>query len=206
MSSKRKYNIKGTSDYIVMAGICFFMCLWAVKDAWYPSDKVLRKHPREVVVAFETPGTVKTLEVAAGDAVWEDKLLATLRNDRTKSEFEAEKATYATLKKEHALAADQVRVSATPEGEERCALLKEQMKASLSKVNEFRLAMDSLELFSPVKGNVIHVPVVVHGVVKAGESVVIIDPKDHFYAFNKSLAIGAFFFFWVFLVIHILGR
>jgi hypothetical protein len=42
--------------------------------------------------------------------------------------------------------------------------------------------------------------------VKAGDPVLVIDPKDHFYLFNKSLAIFSFMAFWVFLAIHLLAR
>jgi hypothetical protein len=45
-----------------------------------------------------------------------------------------------------------------------------------------------------------------YGQVEAGETVMLIDPKDHFYLFNKSLAIFSFIAFWVFLGIHIFAH
>ena len=68
MPVKRKYNIKGTNDFLVLALILFFLCLWAIKDAWYPSAKVLKKHPREVVAAFDARGSVGEILVDVGDA------------------------------------------------------------------------------------------------------------------------------------------
>lgn len=214
MASKRKYNIKGTNDFLVLAGICFFMCLWAVKDAWYPSDKVLRKHPMEVAASFETDGSVETVLVIAGDSVSKDQVLAKLRRDRRNAEFKDAKSAYTEAKKEHAMlevsVGNAVKNGASAQGisdmEQRCAMAEEHMAELLIKVNDLRVAMESSDLLSPATGTVIDVRASVHSLVESGETVVLIDPKDHFYAFNKSLAIGCFILFWVFLFFHILGR
>ena len=69
MPSKRRYHIKGTNDFIVLSAIFFFLCLWAVKDAWYPSAKVLKRHPLESVATFQAAGAVDKLHVAEGDPI-----------------------------------------------------------------------------------------------------------------------------------------
>ena len=103
MPVKRKYHVKGTNDFIVLAGIFFFLCLWSIKDAWYPSEKVLKKHPLEIMVAAEASGMVEKVNVVAGDAVAEDMVLAQLRRDRIAVEFDEAKSTYTEAKKKHTL-------------------------------------------------------------------------------------------------------
>jgi len=76
MAAKRKYNVKGSKDFIVLSGIFFFLCLWSVKDAWFTSSKTLEKHPRQVEAAFEISGLVEQLLVREGDSVGEGQLLS----------------------------------------------------------------------------------------------------------------------------------
>ena len=79
------------------------------------------------------------------------------------------------------------------------------MDAALEQVNATRARIDATELRAGGKGVVKEVRVSLYGQVEAGEAVIVIDPKDHFYLFNKSLAIFSFIAFWVFLGIHILA-
>jgi hypothetical protein len=51
---------------------------------------------------------------------------------------------------------------------------------------------------------VLEVPVDRYDTVAAGQTVIVIEPKQGFYLFNKSLAIFSFVAFWVFLALHIL--
>lgn len=214
MPAKRKYNIKGTNDFIVLAGIFFFLCLWAIKDAWYPSAKVEKKHPRAIEVAFEGGGSVEKVYVAKGDAIGEKQLLAKLRSDRVRVEYDKAKAIYTEAKKKHAmleLASRNAEKNGASDGgiaEIRKNLEKAtvDMDEKLAKVTEFRLILDASELVAPSKGEIKEVRIATHSMVKAGDVVMVIDPKDHFYLFNKSLAVFSFFAFWIFLAIHILAR
>ncbi len=212
--AKRKYNIKGTNDFIVLAGIFFFLCLWAIKDAWYPSEKVMNKHPQEIEVSFETSGAVEHVQVAEGDPVAEEMVLATLRRDHTAVQFEDAKNEYTESKLKHARLSNEYKTA--KEGgstEEELAVKSEEVKQAkaemdtlLKKVNELRLAMEGCELVSPSKGEVKELRIKPYTMVEAGETAVVIDPKDHFYLFNKSLAVFSFFSFWIFLAVHILAR
>jgi len=214
MPAKRRYNIKGTNDFLVLAGIFFFLCLWAIKDAWYPSDKVLKKHPLEVTAAFEAAGSVDNVLVKEGDAISEKQVLATLRRDRMVPEFEAAKAEYTDTKKHFARMElayhNAVKNGATDGGvaerKESMETAQAKMEEALAKVTELRAAMDAAELVAGSKGKVKEVKIHPHKMVEAGEAAIVIDPKDHFYLFNKSLAIFSFFAFWIFLAIHILAR
>jgi multidrug resistance efflux pump len=214
MPAKRKYNIKGTNDFLVLAGIFFFLCLWAIKDAWYPADKVLKKHPREVAVAFKVAGAVARVNVAEGDSVSEKTLLASLRRDHIESDFEQAKDDYTSAKNQHSRMEvahkNAVKNGATDAGvaerKESMARAQASMDEALAKVTELRKAMDSTELLSPSRGKVKQIVVQAHSMVEAGDTALVLDPKDHFYLFNKSLAIFSFFAFWIFLAIHILAR
>ncbi len=214
MPVKRKYNVKGTKDFIVLAGIFFFLCLWAVKDAWYPSPKVMEKHPIEMNASFELAGLIEQLPVAEGDSIVEGQVLAELRRVTLEEKFETSKKAYATAKEKHTLAdgalRDAVKSGASSEG---IAELKQNridaqagMDVALEQVNTLRAKIDSTELLAPSDGVVKELLVSLYGRVDAGETVLVIDTKDHFYLFNKSLAIFSFIAFWVFFGIHVLSR
>ena len=202
MPVKRQYHVKGTNDFIVLAGIFFFLCLWSVKDAWYPSEKVLKKHPLEIIVTAEAGGTVEKVMVEAGDAVAEDMVLAKLRSDRVSGEFEDAKKSYTEAKQKFTLLNS---ASQTGDAVE-IAAAQAAMDQSLTKVDELRIVLDSMEIKAPDKGEIKESFIVTHGLVEAGDHVFLIDPQDHFYLFNISLAIFSFVLFWVFLAIHLLGR
>ncbi|HSR88085.1 MAG TPA: efflux RND transporter periplasmic adaptor subunit [Pontiella sp.] len=202
MPVKRQYRVKGTNDFIVLAGIFFFLCIWAVKDAWFPSDKVMKKHPLEITVAAEVTGIVEKVLVDEGDPVVEGKILAALRSDRIAVEFEEAKNAYTEAKKEFNLLN-----SASQSGDaQEIAAAQEAMDQALAKVDELRVALESMEIKSPDKGEIKKSYISPLSVVEAGDQLFLIDPQDHFYLFNKSLAIFSFLLFWVFLAIHVLGR
>lgn len=214
MPAKRMYNIKGTKDFLVLSGIFFFLCLWAVKDAWYPSPNVLKKHPSEVAVSFDTAGSVGQLHVAVGDSIGEGQLLVELRRSKMKMDFDAAKKNYTAFKNKHTLMEEALRNAgkngASDEGiaelREGVAQARSTMDASLEKVGAARAALDATELHAPTKGVVKELLAMTHSQVEAGETVLVIDPKDHFYLFNKSLAIFSFIAFWVFMGLHILAH
>jgi len=213
MANKRRYNVKGSKDFIVLAGIFFFLCLWAVKDAWYPSPKTLEKHPREVEAFFETSGSIGHLHVKQGSLINDNQLLAELRSVKMKDDFAAAKKAYIAAKESHALADESLR-EAVGNGADsaRLAELKQgrddaqaAMDTALVEVDAARDRIDACRLLAPSKGEVKELRIAVYDQVGEGETVMVIDPKDHFYLFNKSLAIFSFIAFWVFLGIHILA-
>lgn len=214
MPVKRKYNVKRTNDYLVLAAMFFFLCLWSVKDAWFPSPKVLKNHPAEIEVPFTVAGSVEKVFVSVGDTVGDKNRLAKLRTDRIRLEYEEVKTTYTEAKKKFTrmeLAtkkATNTGVSAEEIAEltHRQDLAKGAMDNALVRVTEIRVAIDAADLISPSKGMIKEVTISAHSMVEAGEVVITIDPKDHFYLFNKSLAMFSCLLFWVFLAIHILAR
>jgi len=202
MPVKRQYHVKGTNDFIVLAGIFFFLCLWSVKDAWFPSDKVLKKHPQETVVIVQTGGTVEKVNVKEGDPVAEDMVLATLHRDRIEVEFDKAKKDYTEAKKNFTLLDSSSQTADAAE----VAAAQAAMDQALVKVDELRAALDSLEIKAPSKGQIKKCFIANYSLVEAGDHAFLIDPEDHFYLFNKSLAIFSFLVFWVFIAVHILAR
>jgi len=214
MPAKRKYNVKGTNDFLVLAAIFFFLCLWAVKDAWFPSEKVIRKHPPEIAVSFGTEGSVEKILVEEGHSIGEQQLLAKLRTDRLNLDYESAKGVYTEAKKKYMMMEQAVK-NATSNGasddglteiEQRRKTAETAMHKALAEVTDLRNKLDDSQLLAPSKGVVTSIDIVPHSMVKAGEVVMTLDPKDHFYLFNKSLSIFSFLAFWVFLAIHILAR
>jgi len=202
MPVKRQYKVKGTNDFIVLAGIFFFLCLWSVKDAWFPSEKVLTKHPQEVIVPVETAGTVEKIDVKVGDPVAEDMVLASLHRERVADEFDNAKNNYTEAKQKYTQLSSSAQTSDSAEA----AAAKDAMDQALVKVDELRTALDSLEIKAPSKGMVKEIYIATYSLVEAGDQAFLIDPQDHFYLFNKSLAIFSFLLFWVFIAVHILAR
>jgi multidrug resistance efflux pump len=167
-----------------------------------------------VTVAFDTAGTIGQMYVAEGDSIGENQLLAELRRVRMKSEFDTAKKTYTDARNKNILMEKALRNAisngASDEGIEELTQSKANaqaaMDSALKKVNEVRSRMDATELRSPSKGVIKELLAQTHNQVEPGQTVVRIDPKDHFYLFNKSLAIFSFIAFWVFLGIHILAH
>lgn len=214
MAKRRKYNVKGSKDFIVLAGIFFFLCLWSIKDGWYPSPKTLKKHPLEVEASFEREGAIAQLHVKQGSSVNKDQLLAELGTNKVQKAFDDAKEKYAAAKDEHYRAIGALR-DAKEKGADAAELerlgkeqdeAKAAQDAALAKLDDARDQVDACRLLSPSKGVVKEVRVSNYDVVKAGDPVVVINPEDHFYRFNKSLAIFSFVAFWIFLIIHIFAH
>ncbi len=214
MPVKRKYKVNGTKDFIIFSGIFFFLCLWAIKDAWYPSPKVIKKHPQQIEVSFNIDGAIAQWHVAKGDSVGEGQLLVELQQSKMQVDFDAAKKKYATEKEEIILLdftlrnakANHISDAEITTLEQRQVVAESEMDHTLEEVNVMRERMNSSGLYSPSKGVVKELLASTYSQIEQGQGVVMIDPKDHFYLFNKSLAILSFFAFWIFLGLHILSN
>jgi len=196
MLAKREYNVKGTNDFLILAIIFFFLCIWAVKDAWFPSEKVLKRHPLQVPVAFEVDGTLAQLHVSVGSHVVPPEeeggtstLLATLSSVVQQEQYDNLVEEYKELKTQSPRDATELH----------------------EEILRLKAELDGKKLHCPKLGDekggtVIEILKNKHEMVKAGETVLVIEPKSHFYLFNKSLTVISFVLFWVFLAIHILAR
>lgn len=193
MPAKRTYNVRTSKDFLVLAGVFFFLCLWAVKDGWYPSEKVLKKHPRKVEASFLIDGSIKDFAVKVGDSVLPPKdgrkpsLLASLNDTKLQLELESKTADYVALQ------------HGQPE-----------KKALGKELKGLRAQLEQYQLFCPKLGNekngkVSKLLVSQYDTVKAGQPVLEIEPNKQFYIFNKSLTILSFIAMWIFLALHFLA-
>lgn len=82
----RKFNIPGTSDFLVWAVILLALGAWCVKDGWFPSEATLAKHPLEVQLQQELPGLVKDVFVVPGELVRESQPVARIMLTTTNGE------------------------------------------------------------------------------------------------------------------------
>ena len=211
---KRRYQNKATKDFLVLALVFFLLCIWAIKDAWFPSDTVLKKHPQAVSMEFAMDGFIQKVHVSEGDFVGEDAVLAELNVASITEAFEAQKKEYSAQKKEFRLmqkalensARNGASESSIQEMEQRHRVLADQLNELQGEINSLHETMDDFELTAPKKGTIKTLNKVDNMFVQAGETVMVLEPSDSFYLFNKSLAIFSFFAFWIFLGLHIVAH
>ena len=192
----------------------FFLCIWAIKDAWYPSEKVLKKHPREIVSSFEISGKLEKLHVNEGSFVKEGSIIAELSSEDLDKKLNNMKATYLKDKK----SADILRVAiknarengatkaSINEMQDRKNLLESKMKDLEASVKELNEGQDKTRIIAEKNGEVVEIYVGERIQVSAGENILKIIPQDNFYLFNKSLAIFSFFACIFFFVFHFFGN
>jgi multidrug resistance efflux pump len=173
----RKYKIEGTRDYLYWAIGMMALCLWAVRDAWYPPPSVLEKHPLEKTASFKTDGVVEEVFCVPGRSVNEGQVLARLR-----------KPDLDPLIREAEAAQVRLREAGDPEPPD----LRSALDSAANALKEARDRTAAAELVAPVSGTVLSVETKRLANLSAGDPVVRIKPRDSFYVFNKSLAIFAF--------------
>lgn len=193
MAQKSRFDrIKGTKDFLVAAVVCAFVCLWSIRDAWFPTEKILEKHPQSYPVTVAVSGVVHTIPVKVGEEVSGSEPLLTLGTHAYKEAVAAAEAASRGAKESHSenLQADLD------------ALLKaeENLKSTTVACTDFMLETSHGTV--PLHGKVLQILVKPATQVNAGETVMLIQPTDTFYNFNKTLAILAFVGFITALFFH----
>jgi len=189
--AKGRFNIKGTKDFLVMAVACGFLCLWSIRDAWFPTKKVLEKHPQSLSVAMKVPGVVKSLPLKPGEEFGGDVVLATIYDESYRKAVATAKAEFAAAKEAH---------SGVEEALEKMLSAREELKACTLRNTDILVETSHGE--DALKGIVLENLVKRSMPVEAGEPVLLVQPHDTFYMFNKSLAVLTFFGVVVALVFH----
>ncbi len=190
--AKGRYSIKGTKDFLVAAVFCGFICIWSIRDAWFPTQKILKKHPLEIAASFKVSGVVKDIPVHPGDEIKGRTVLASLYDDAYRAKvLEAESAFEAA------------KVAKSPDVEAKLELL---MKAradleSCTLVNT-DIVWKTTHGEEALRGTVSRIVVSPSTHVEAGHPVVMVNPQDTFYQFNKTLAVLMFFGTIASLVFH----
>ena len=146
----RRYKVEGTSDFLIAAVLLAGLGIWSIKDGWFPSPKVLEKHPREVAVVSPVDGVIVDLPAVPGTSLSTNQIVARVRPSGD---------------------ADPIDL--------RSGRLGEATDGTVMEVRPKRL-----------------------DTVTAGETIALISPDEHFYPFNRSLAILSLIGAVVCAVIH----
>ncbi len=75
MAVRRQYNLQGTNDFLIAAVVLLGLGIWAVKDGWFPSPRVLERHPRQVELRAPGDGTVLDVRVIPGQSVLSNQVV-----------------------------------------------------------------------------------------------------------------------------------
>jgi multidrug resistance efflux pump len=82
----RRFNVKGTNDFIVWAVVLFALGLWCIKDGWFPSQATLDRHPHEILVKADQTGSVKDVFVKRGELIRAEQPIVRLALTETNAE------------------------------------------------------------------------------------------------------------------------
>ncbi|MDD3275553.1 MAG: hypothetical protein PHP93_00710 [Kiritimatiellales bacterium] len=190
--AKKRFNIKGTKDFLVAAVFLGFLCAWSISDAWFPTEKVLKRHPREIEVSFKISGVVKHIAVKPGDDVKGEAVLATLYDE-----------THRVRETEAEAAFDAAKTAKSPDVEEKLNALqkaREDLRACTIRNTNFKWTSTHGE--EVLYGTVCRVLSDVSTYVEAGTPILTITPVDTFYQFNKTLSVLSFIGMIAALVFH----
>ncbi len=170
MTRKRKHDVKGTNDFLIWAVVLFALGIWAVRDGWYPSQAKQEKYPQRVPIAFETTGAVSEVLVRPGQEVKAGETLARLDDTVVRRDLvEAEAALEAA--------------ASDPEGD------RETLVRLRRQVESIQKTQLQHELRAPESGLIREVHISPRDEAEVEAPAVILDPRHHFYPFNKSLAV-----------------
>ena len=190
--AKGRFNVHGTKDFIVAAVFCGFLCIWSIRDAWFPTEKVLKKHPQEIPVAFTVHGVVKEILVRPGDEIKGKVPLASLYDDVYRAKvaeadaaFEAAKAT-----------------KGKDINEKLAVLLQARADLEACTVKSTDITWKTTHGEETLRGNVVRILINSATHVDAGTPVLTVNPVDTFYLFNKTLAVLTFVGMLISLVFH----
>lgn len=190
--AKGRFKIKGTKDFLVAAVFCGFLCIWSIRDAWFPTQKILKKHPLEVPVSFSVPGVIRDIPVKPGQELQGSTILARLNDETYREKFETAKAAF-----------DAAKEAKDPAVEEKLGALTQaraDLEACTLKNTDITWTGSHGEEF--LRGEVLRIVAAPATHVEAGEPILFVNPQDTFYLFNKTLALLTFLGTIVALIFH----
>jgi multidrug resistance efflux pump len=190
----RKYkNVRGTNDFLIAAIGLTLLGLWAVRDGWFPTPKTLEKHPLMAEVEFEDAGQIEEVLVDTGMAVSSNSPIArlTIKNIESKQE----RAEMRLAEAENELRKLEVAAATTADNavdyEGRIDQKKEDVKAIRRELAGIKQDLMRNIIRTDHKGKVREIRINAGDSVEAGDVAAVINVKDHYYTFIKSLAIGS---------------
>lgn len=193
-------NTKGTNDFLILAVILGALCIWAIRDGWFPTKSKLEEHPVRVEIEFIEGGRVVELLMQEGESYGANAPLIRLDTTQLQEELDAAKAELGRIQSELGVA--------RPTGEgadaDRIAEIRVQRNQAAQQVSSIRQSILRRELRAPDKaGRLIEYLVDQGEFVEAGQAGVAVKPDTYFYVFNKSLAYLSFIGAIVSLIIHL---
>ncbi len=184
MSPKKKSGgYRG--DLILLFIFCTIFGIWSIKDGWFPSEKVMEKHPIDQVFTFRTNGVVSKVMVQVGQGVKEETSMVKLDSEALQETYEA--ITTSLVEKKQMLRS---LIEQGDDYENRDAeYLREQIIELEQSMSDDRGIHQKYVVTSSFKGTVEEVFVAKGDYVEAGQQAVFVTSSDSFYLFNKSMAI-----------------
>ena len=190
--AKSRFNIHGTKDFLVAAVFCGFLCIWSIRDAWFPAEKVLKKHPHEIPVAFTIGGVVKDIPVKTGDEIKGNVVLANLYDEGYRAKVTEAEAAFEAAK-----------TAKDPAVEKKLdALMKARADVEACSLQNANIKWTTTHGEEVLHGTVVRILVEPSTRIEAGAAVLTIQPVDTFYLFNKTLALLTFVGMIAALVFH----
>jgi multidrug resistance efflux pump len=182
MAQGRLKHVKGTKDFLVMVVFFTFLCLWSIRDAWFPTKKVQEKHPQRMEVSMEVSGVIKSLPRTPGEEIGGGMILAEIHSDPYKKALDEAQTAFETAKGgEPAVLEEKIDAFQKAKADLGACTLK-----CTDVTQQTSHGEDSLQ------GRFLEYVVEPASYVEAGQTVLFVEPKDSFYLFNKSLAIICF--------------
>jgi biotin carboxyl carrier protein len=204
----RKYDqVKNTNDFLIASIALGMLCAWAVKDGWFPSKSMLKKHPIKVEAKFTYSGIVADVIPDVGSTVVSNSMIISMRSDALdikQKDFEDDlasaRAELDTLDKAWLYDNSPEKKKEVNAKKAKVHLRMNKLKKEIAGVKQVRVTR---EVRSPAEGEVTEIFVNVGDEVVKGDVAVVVHTKDHFYPFNKSLAIGSFIGALICAIVHI---
>jgi hypothetical protein len=182
MAQNRFTKIKGTKDFLVVAVVCVFLCLWSIRDAWFPTQSILKKHPLTYSVVSKTSGVVQSVPVHPGQKIGGSMVLVELAVSSHQRAVDEAEAAYTAAKESEA-----------PDKSEKLAALHKAKEALLAcKIRNTDFTLETTHGEEALNGKVLEIFARPAVPIEAGEVLMTVEPHDTFYIFNKTLAVLTF--------------
>ena len=182
MAKNRFNKIKGTKDFLVLTVVFTFLCLWAIRDAWFPTEKTLKKHPLTFAVTSNIPGVVQSVPVEPGQKIEGTMVLVQLAPSSYQKAVDVAEEAYKKAKESGAPGLSKTLISLHKAKERRmdCTIRNTDFTLTTTYGEEL-LHGKVLEVFAEPALSI-----------EAGETLLKVQPKDTFYVFNQTLAVISF--------------
>lgn len=172
-------------EMLVYMLVCAGLLVWAVHDAWFPSPATIEKHPRSMEHYFKTNGVIDSFSVTTGSVVRAGEEMATLVMYPYMREMGQLQREAARLQKKQR---DIMQGGDAPVSDSFKNTVARMIEENRARQEEIRAEAQARVLKSSIDGRVERIMKAERDFVKSDEPVIVVDPRDSFYLFNKILA------------------